>query len=69
MKTIDFAYKTVNISRIGYLSIEIETGLHVGDRAVVMMVDGIELKERYKSGVEARKRYEQIQRKIGIIRC
>ena len=69
MKTISFAYKTVNISRIGYLSTEIGTGFHGGDRAVVMMVDGVELKEWYKTRVEADARIEQLQRKIGIIRC
>ena len=55
MKTIDFAYKTVNISRIGYLSTEIGTGFHGGDW--------------YKTRVEADARIEQLQRKIGIIRC
>lgn len=62
MKTIKFAYKLVNVSRIGYLTTKWGSGIRSGENAVVMLVDGVELKEWYNTFSEAYERYVQLQK-------
>lgn len=66
MKTIEFSNKLVNVSKIGYLSTRWGTGVYRGETAVVMLVDGVELKEWYKTFTEAQGRYERLQKILGV---
>lgn len=68
MKVIEFSYKKVNISRIGYLTIKAGTGIFRGEWAVVMLVDGVELKEWYKTFSEAYERCKQLERKLELVK-
>ena len=69
MKTIEFAYRLVNVSKIGYLNTTWGTGIYRGEHAVVMLVDGVELKEWYKTFSEAHNRYERLQKILGMTKC
>lgn len=68
METLNFANRLVNISRIGFIYMEVGTGISVGRRTVVLMVDGVELKEWFNNTKEAKERMAYIEKRLGVVK-
>lgn len=62
MKTFNFAYHTVVIEGVGYLTKGFGVGFRSGEYSVTISVDGKELTEWYDTWNDANERYLEVKR-------